>query len=116
MVIKQKFDCVEGSFETDAGNLVCVRKDKYAEVTICFKENMNIPFAKIRLHSKDLFVDAEATMDDAYNLGNEICKRWNEYGEMKRRECPKCGNPWPHHFRDGSSRCEECNHYWKLKS
>ena len=40
MEIGHKFEFVEGNFDTETGELVCVRKDKYAEVTLCFKENM----------------------------------------------------------------------------
>lgn len=79
MEINQKFEFVEGTFNTNSGQLICVRKDKYASVELCFKENMHIPFAKIKLFSSDLYVDAQETMNDAYNLGNEICDRWNKH-------------------------------------
>jgi hypothetical protein len=81
MKIKQKFDFVEGDFDTEDGKLICVRKDKYAEVTLCLKENMYIPFAKIKLYSTNKYLDAKEVMDDAYNLGNEICKRWNDFNK-----------------------------------
>lgn len=84
MEIKQKFNFVEGNFDTIQGELVCVMKEKYTEVTLCFKENMYIPFAKIKLYSKDLYVDAKEVMDDAYKLGNEICRRWNEFEQSKK--------------------------------
>jgi len=38
---------------------------------------MNIEFARIRLHSRDLSVDAEAVFEDAMELGHEIARRWN---------------------------------------
>ena len=79
MKIKQKFKFVEGDFDTDNGKLVCVRQYKYAQVTLCFKENMYIPFAKIKLHSNDLHIDAKEVIDDAHNLGIEICRRWNDF-------------------------------------
>lgn len=79
MLINQKFDFVEGAFDTETGELICVEKSKYAEVTLCFKENMHIPFARIKLHSRDTFGEAKATMADAYKLGEEICKRWNAF-------------------------------------
>ena len=84
MEIKQKFNYVDGSFETDTGKLVCVKSEKYCSVELCFKENMYIPFAKIKLHSKDRYIDAKEVLDDAYNLGKEICKRWNAY-ESKQK-------------------------------
>jgi len=79
MEIKQKFDFVDGNFETDSGKLICVMHIKYAQVNICFKSNMHIPFAEIKLHSKDRFSDAKEVLEDAYNLGEEICKRWNAF-------------------------------------
>lgn len=85
MLINQKFDFVEGAFDTETGELVCVRKDKYAEVTLCFKENMFIPFARIKLHSEDTFGKAKETMDDAYKLGKEICERWNAFKKAETK-------------------------------
>ena len=38
---------------------------------------MNIPFACIRLHTRDRAVDADAVLNDAYTLGQEIARRWN---------------------------------------
>lgn len=81
MKIKQKFEFVEGDFDTEKGELICVRNDKYCEVKLCFKEKMFIPFATIKLHSKDLYIDAKEVLDDAYNLGMEICKRWNNFNK-----------------------------------
>lgn len=81
MEIDHKFDFVEGTFDTETGELICVRIDKYCEVKLCFKSNMHIPFAKIKLHSRDTYGDAKSVIDDAYNLGNEICKRWNAFNQ-----------------------------------
>lgn len=78
MEISQKFDGVDGTFETLFGELVCVKKEKYGEVLLCFKSNMNIPFASIKLYSGNRAVDADAVFDDAANLGDEIVRRWNE--------------------------------------
>jgi len=83
MEIKQKFQFVDGSFDTEHGELICVRKNKYCLVELCFKEHMYIPFAKIKLHSKDTYADAKEVMDDAYNLGQEICKRWNAFKNVE---------------------------------
>jgi Holliday junction resolvase-like predicted endonuclease len=79
MLINQKFNFVEGPFNTETGEIICVRKDKYGEVTLCFRENMYIPFARIKLHSDNTFGSAMETIDDAYNLGQEICRRWNAF-------------------------------------
>ena len=59
------------------GELVCVKSPKYGRVDLCIKERMNIPFARIVLHSNDRAVDADAVIDDAYKLGQEIARRWN---------------------------------------
>ena len=75
--IKQKFDFVDGDFDTDIGELLCVAKQKYAEVHLCFRGQGNIPFARIELYSGDRYADARETFDDAAALGKEICRRWN---------------------------------------
>lgn len=85
MEISHKFEFVEGNFDTKEGELICVIKDKYAEVNLCFKSNMHIPFATIKLYSKYLFVDAKEVMNYAYDLGNEICRRWNEFEKSKKQ-------------------------------
>ena len=78
MEIKHKFQFVEGNFETDTGELIATISRKYNQVNICVKSNMHIPVAQIKLHSRDLAIDAEEVLEDAYNLANEIVKRWNE--------------------------------------
>lgn len=83
MKINQKFDFVDGTFDTDTGKLECVKYSKYNRVDLCFKEGMNIPFAQIKLHSRDLSIDAQEVLEDANNLGEEIVKRWNDYKELK---------------------------------
>lgn len=45
---------------------------------LCFKENVNIRFAKITLHEERANkVNREQTWGDAARLGAEICRRWN---------------------------------------
>lgn len=90
MKINHRIADVTGPFETDSGRLVCVPMPKYGEVLLCFQEKMNIPFAKIKLHSEDRYVDATAVLPDATALGNEIVARWNELPALKERErrCP----------------------------
>ena len=78
MEIKQGFEFVDGSFETTTGELICVCNKKYNSVNLCFKENMNVPFAKIRLYSRDTLMEAEAVFESAVYLGNEIARRWND--------------------------------------
>lgn len=79
MEIHHRFEHVTGHFETDTGELIAVRSPKYGRVDLCFKDTWNIPFARIRLHSKDLAGDADAVLDDAYNLAKEIAHRWNTH-------------------------------------
>ena len=78
MEINQKFEFVEGVFDTETDELICFGNNKYGEVKICVKSGIHIPIAKIKLHSRDMAVDADAVYDDAYKLGQEICRRWNE--------------------------------------
>ena len=61
----------------DTGKLICVQSKKYGEVDLCFAEDINIPFAKIKLYTRDRAVDADAVFQDAVNLGEEIAARWN---------------------------------------
>ena len=80
------------------GKLICVKSRKYTEVELCFNEGMNIPFAKIKLYDKDLFVEASPVFDSASRLGKEIAKRWNEHEELKhtiRDMMSACGIPDP---------------------
>jgi hypothetical protein len=78
MEIGHRFTHVEGNFETKTGELICVSSKKYEEVRLCFKENMNISFARIKLYSSDLHRDEQVVFEDAVKLGEEICRRWNE--------------------------------------
>jgi crotonobetainyl-CoA:carnitine CoA-transferase CaiB-like acyl-CoA transferase len=75
---------VSGSFDTQSGKLTCVSSEKHAEVLLCFKESMNIPFAKIELYDSDRFADAKATFQDAKHLGEEIESRWNNQVDDSR--------------------------------
>lgn len=75
--INHLIEFVTGSFNTDTGKLICVKSPKYGRVELCFAEDMNIPFAQIKLHTRDRAVDADAVLNDAYTLGQEIARRWN---------------------------------------
>lgn len=79
--INHKFDFVDGCFDMKHGELICVPQEKHMQVLICFKASMNVPFAKIKLHSKDRYIDAKEVFDDATRLGEEIAKRWNSYSK-----------------------------------
>lgn len=81
MKISHRFECVDGDFDTDTGKLSCVGNRKYGTVHLCFDEGWSITFAQIKLHSRDRAVDADAVFDDALRLGNEIARRWNEFGQ-----------------------------------
>jgi hypothetical protein len=70
---------VTGPFETDTGKLVSVQRQKYSEVQLCFEgEPWNIPFAEIKLHTRDRYADKTAVFPDCVKLGEEIVRRWNE--------------------------------------
>jgi hypothetical protein len=75
--INHLIEFVTGSFDTKTGKLICVKQPKYSRVDLCFAESMNIPFARIVLHTRDRAVDADAVLNDAYTLGQEIARRWN---------------------------------------
>lgn len=92
MKINHKIKFVNGPFETEDGKIVSVGSKKYGEVQLCFKANMNVPFASIKLYTRDLAVDADAVFKDAENLGEEISRRWNEFNWMEK-ELSKISNP-----------------------
>jgi len=78
MKITPKISFVEGSFDTIDAELICIPHRKYGEVSICVKSNMHVPIAKIKLHSKDLAIDADVVFEDASKFGEELVRRWNE--------------------------------------
>lgn len=108
MIIKHKFQCVDDDMDTDTEKLVCVGKKKYGEVLLCVKSNMNIPIAKIRLHSEDLAVDADAVFEDAEKLGEEIAYRWNQFPIDMILHCPNCGKQ--HIDEAEPDKCQDCGH------
>ncbi len=66
MKINQKFKFVNGNFDTKKGELIAVPSSKYNEVHLCFKGNMHVPFARIKLHSRDTFGDAQEVYKDVW--------------------------------------------------
>jgi hypothetical protein len=81
MKITPKFNFVEGDFDTVDTHMLCVPHRKYGQVDLCIKSDKdsgwNIPISRIKLHSKDLAVDADEVFDDAVRLCEEIARRWN---------------------------------------
>jgi len=75
--VDMRFAFVKGTFDMDTDKLVCVSKNKYKDVHLCFKSNMNITFAEIKLYDSELYKDKEATFESAVKLGEEIVRRWN---------------------------------------
>jgi hypothetical protein len=78
MKIKFISNCVDGEIPLDELEIVCVPMEKYAEVQLCIKSNMNIPFAKIKLFDTDRWVDAEKSFEAATALGNKIAYEFND--------------------------------------
>ena len=97
MNVSHRFEFVEGDFDTDTGKLSCVGNRKYGLVELCFDEGVHIPFARVKLHSRDRAVDADAVFDDAKRLGDEIARRWNcaDNAEVSGLSAasPGCRNP-----------------------
>ncbi len=84
MEITPKFNFVEGSFNTEDIEMLCIADENHGTVELCVCDGgWNIPIAKIKLHSKDLYVDFKATLGDAKRLGDEIARRWNECQNKK---------------------------------
>lgn len=91
--IDMRFEYVSGTFDMDKDNLVCVSKDKYKDVYLCFKSNMNVDFAEIKLYDSNLFRDKESTFESAVKLGEEIARRWNLQSENIGLPRPSEQNP-----------------------
>ena len=75
--IEHRFNNVSGSVSIDELKIVSVSKPKYASVELCIKADCNIPFAKIKLYSRDRYIDAEYCFKSAVSLGKEIESRYN---------------------------------------
>lgn len=88
MEITPKLQFISGSFDTKEVSLVCVPSENHGEVSLCVKEPdscWNIPIGEIKLYDSDLYVDFKATLQDATKLGNEICRRFNEFPKEHRQ-------------------------------
>lgn len=79
MEITPKNKYVEGSFDTKTGEMVCVPSQMEGTVQLCLKSNFNLPIAEIKIFDSGRYVDFIETFDDASNLGNEICRRFNQF-------------------------------------
>lgn len=76
-LVQHRIDFVDGPFDMRSGRLACVGNRKYGHVSLCFRAGMNVSFAPIQLHSRDLASEADEVFDDAMRLGEEIARRWN---------------------------------------
>ena len=88
MKIEQDWDFVEGSFDTETTDMVCVSKHKYNDVILCVRtpgssQGALLPIARIKLHSQDTNASAAKVFEDAEKLGYEIARRWNNCGDKK---------------------------------
>ena len=79
MEITPKITHVEGNFDTKTGELVCVPSLKNGSVLLCMKSNFNVPIAEIKIYDTERYVDFVSTFDDASKLGEEICRRFNQF-------------------------------------
>ncbi len=87
MKITPKIKFVSGSFDTKESSLVLVPSDNHGEILLCVKESgcgWNIPIGEIKLYSSGLYVDFKETYEDACKLGEEICRRFNEFPQDKK--------------------------------
>lgn len=81
MEITPRFNFVEGGFNTEEVEMVCVANDHQGTVKLCVREpdsSWNVPIGEIVLYDSERYVDFKATLEDARNLGNEIARRWNK--------------------------------------
>lgn len=80
MKITPKLEYVSGSFDTDNCEMVSVSRYKYKTVNLCIRSENGflVPLAEIKLYDSELYVDADATFEDAKAFGEEIAKRWNK--------------------------------------
>jgi hypothetical protein len=83
MGIEVKMTGVSGSFDMNAGNLVCISSPKYYCVELCLSASMNIPIANIKLHEGNRLSDAKDVFDNAELLGKEVVNRWNSHSALK---------------------------------
>lgn len=87
MEITPKIKFVNGSFDTKDVRLVLVPSDNHGKISLCVNEpgcGWNIPIGEIKLYSSDLYVDFKATYSDACKLGEEICRRFNEFPKEQK--------------------------------
>jgi len=85
MIVTPKMDFVDGSFNTEDAEMVCISSWKYRTVELGIKtgNGWNVPVAEIKLYDSDLFKDADITFDDAKRFGEEIARRWNKCTDKK---------------------------------
>lgn len=91
MEIKHRFENVEGNITLDELEIISVSSKKNVKVDLCIKSNMNIPIARIKLYSRDRFVDAKVCFESAEAIGKEIERRWKLKDENKKL---KSDNKW----------------------
>jgi len=78
-----KMTGVSGDLPLSEAKMHCIKSQKYTQVKLGFSRNgktMIIPFAQIKLHDADLYIDAKEVFEDACMLGDAIVEAW----EVKR--------------------------------
>lgn len=74
MIITPKIDYLEGYFDTKKVRMNCVTSKNRGRIDLCLEsdDGINIPIARVKLFSNDLFVDFIETFDDASKFAEEI--------------------------------------------
>ncbi len=88
MKITPKIRFVSGDFDTKEVSLVLIPSDNHGVIELAVKEpgcGWNIPIGEIRIYSSERYVDFKATYEDACKLGEEICRRYNEFPEDQKK-------------------------------
>lgn len=85
MIITPKINYLKGCFDTKKVRMNCVPSKNRGRIDLCLEsgDGFNIPIARVKLFSNDLFVDFIETFDDASKFGEEIARRWNEFKDKK---------------------------------
>lgn len=78
-----KIKIMDEGFEPKITKMICVPKDKYADVHLCFDfGNCNISFAELSADD-GTYSDKESQFKALSELGHNIANAWNEKYNLK---------------------------------